>query len=301
VRGDGQEGRVRLPRFPDFKSLGLEDRDVVTAALGRHPAEVCELTFANMFIWRGVERPQLTLIHDNVCVLCAPPSEPSYFLQPVGEVKIPETLALCLSVAPRLSRVSGAFAHRHCGSFRCEPDRSNYDYVYVTEELISLQGKRFDGKRNRIRRFEKAHAYEYRRMTAADCAGCQELLDEWLAVKTANGISVSDAWQPVIREACTYLDKLGLSGGVIETGGRVAAFTIGGRLNPDTAVIHIEIVHPDYDGLSQLINREFIRNEWADCRYINREQDCGIPGLRRAKMSYHPHHLVEKFNVLKTS
>jgi len=291
---------VRLPRFPEFKLLGLEDKDLITAALSRQPAEVCELTFANMFIWREVERPQFTFIHDNLCVLCAPPSEPPYFLQPVGEEKTAETLALCLSFAPRLSRVSGAFALRYGGSFRCEPDRNNFDYVYEAGELISLQGKKFDGKRNHIRRFEKAHAYAYRRLAAAHRAGCQELLDEWLAAKAANGTSVSGAWQPVIQEACTHLDRLDLAGGVIETGGRVVAFSIGGRLNPETAVIHIEIVHPGYDGLSQLINREFIRHEWADCRYINREQDCGIPGLRRAKMSYYPHHLVEKFNILKT-
>ncbi len=288
---------MTFPRFPEFKPLGLEDRDLVTAVLGRHPADVCELTFANMFIWREVERPKLTLIHDNLCILCEPPSEPAYFLQPVGEDKMTETLGVCLSFAQRVSRVAGAFALRHGGAFRCEPDRDNYDYVYETQELIALQGKKYDGKRNHIRRFEKAHAYKYRRMTAGCLAGCQELLDEWLAVKSANGNSVSGAWMPVIQEACLNLDGLDLTGGVIETRGRVVAFSIGGRLNPETAVIHIEIVHPGYDGLSQLINREFIRHEWADCRFINREQDCGIPGLRRAKLSYSPHHLVEKFNI----
>jgi hypothetical protein len=290
---------VRLPQFPEFRPLGLEDRGLVTAALGRHPGEVCELTFGNMYIWRQVENPRLTSIHGNLCILCAPPAEGPYFLQPIGQERIPETVDLCLSAAPRLSRVSGEFARRHCGAFRCEPDRDNYDYVYEAKDLISLQGKKYDGKRNHIRRFEKAHAYLYRRMTAADCAPCRELLDEWLTIRLENGGSVSDSWRPVIREACANLDRLGLTGGVIETGGRVAAFSIGARLNPDTAVIHIEIVHPGYNGLSQLINREFIRHEWADCRFINREQDCGSPGLRRAKMSYGPHHLVEKFNIVR--
>jgi hypothetical protein len=123
------------------------------------------------------------------------------------------------------------------------------------------------------------------------------LLDEWLAVKAANGGSITESWRQVIQDAFTYFDRLELVGAVIETAGRVAAFSIGGRLNPETAVIHIEIVHPDYEGLSQLINREFVRREWADCRFINREQDCGLPGLRRAKMSYSPHHLVEKYNL----
>jgi hypothetical protein len=286
-----------LPRFPEFKPLGLEDRDLVTAALVRHPAEVCELTFANMFIWREVEKPKLTSIHGNLCVLCAPPAEPPYFLQPIGGEKIPETVGLCLSAAPRLSRVPAGFALRHCGSFHCRPDRDNFDYVYESAGLISLQGKKFDGKRNHIRRFEKAHAYTYRRMAAEHLAGCRELLDDWLAAKAANGAAVSGAWQPVIREAFASLDSLELVGGIIEVGGRVVALSIGERLNPETAVIHIEIVHPGHNGLSQLINREFTRHEWEDFRYINREQDCGIPGLRRAKMSYGPHHLVEKYNI----
>jgi hypothetical protein len=136
-------------------------------------------------------------------------------------------------------------------------------------------------------------------MAAEHLAGCCELLDDWLAAKAANGSAVSGAWQTVIREAFASLDSLELVGGVIEVGGRVVALSIGERLNPETAVIHIEIVHPGYSGLSQLINREFTRQEWADCRYINREQDCGILGLRRAKMSYGPHHLVEKLNITR--
>lgn len=290
---------MTLPRFPEFKILGLEDRDLITAVLERHPPEVCELTFANLYIWRHVEHPKYTFIHNNLCLLCEPPAEPAYFLEPVGDERTAETLDLCLSIAPRLSRVSAGFVRRHGGDFRIEPDRNNFDYVYESSELILLQGKKFDGKRNRIRRFEKSYAYEYRRMTAADCAGCRELLDEWLAVKAVDGNSVPASWKVVIEEACANLDRLGLTGGLIETAGRVAAFSIGGPLNPDTAVIHIEIVHPDCEGLSQLINREFIRHEWADCRFINREQDCGLPGLRRAKLSYSPHHFVEKYNIYR--
>ena len=94
---------------------------------------------------------------------------------------------------------------------------------------------------------------------------------------------------------------LGLSGGVVEVDGGVEAFSIGERLNPDTAVIHLEIANPRYDGLAQFINREFVKNEWAALKYINREQDMGIAGLRRAKMSYYPHHLVKKFIVLENS
>jgi hypothetical protein len=297
MHGDGQETAMILPRFPEFKLLGLEDRDLVSDAIARRPSEVCELTFANLFIWRQVERPRFTLIHNNLCILCEPPTEPAYFLPPVGGQKIAETLSICLSAAPRISRAPADLIQRHGGPYRCEPDRDNFDYVYRTEDLITLQGKKYDGKRNHIRRFERSHSYQYARLAAGQREGCRALLDEWLAVKAANGDSITGSWKRVIQEAFAHLDQLELVGAVIETDGRIVAFSIGGRLNPDTAVIHIEIVHPDYDGLSQLINREFVRREWSDCRFINREQDCGISGLRRAKLSYSPHHLVEKYNI----
>ena len=288
---------MNSPCFPEFKLLGLEDRELVSPAIARHPAEICELTFANLFIWRLVEHPKFTFIHDNLCILCEPPTEGAYFLPPVGAEKIEETLSACLAAAPRISRATGELARRLGGRFRSEPDRNNFDYVYETEDLISLQGKKYDGKRNHIRRFEKSHSYQYARLASRHLDGCRKLLDEWLAVKAENGGSVTAAWKSVIQETFAHFDRLELVGGVIETDDRVAAFSIGGRLNPDTAVIHLEIVHPDYDGLSQLINREFARREWADCRFINREQDCGIPGLRRAKLSYSPHHLVEKYDI----
>jgi hypothetical protein len=107
------------------------------------------------------------------------------------------------------------------------------------------------------------------------------------------------AQKDAIQEALTHFEALGLAGGAIEVEGKIAAFSIGELLNPDTAVIHIEIISPKYDGLSQLMNREFVKNELASYAFINREQDMGVPGLRRAKLSYQPHHLVEKYHIWK--
>ncbi|MFH1617769.1 MAG: phosphatidylglycerol lysyltransferase domain-containing protein, partial [Candidatus Margulisiibacteriota bacterium] len=92
-------------------------------------------------------------------------------------------------------------------------------------------------------------------------------------------------------------EALGLAGGGIFIGGKLQAFTVGTRLNPQTAVIHFETANPDYKGLSQVVNQEFVINEWSKMKYINREQDLGIPGLRKAKLSYHPHHLVNKYTI----
>ncbi len=288
---------MNLPRFPEFKLVGLEDKKTISGFIRRFPSEACEVNFANIFIWRNFEHPKLTTINGNLCLLCEPPSEPAYFLQPLGNTLIRETIETCLSFSPRLSRVPETFVEQHCSGFRCELDANNFDYVYLTSDLISLRGKKYDGKRNRIRKFEKSYSYRYLRLSTEHLEGCRRLFEQWAGVKAEQRQPVGEEQKTAILEGFAYFQELDLVGGAIEVEGRIEAFSIGGRLNADTGVIHIEIANPSYDGLSQLINREFVRHEWAAIKFINREQDVGVAGLRRAKMSYHPHHLVKKYNV----
>jgi hypothetical protein len=284
-------------QFPEFKLIDLADRDLFEETISRHPSEACEVHFASLYLWRHFEHSKVTVINGNLCVLCEPPSEPAYFLQPIGEKDMEGTIRTCLSFAPRLSRVDESFALRHGGVFRCELDRDNFDYVYLAEELAELRGKKFDGKRNRIRKFEKCNAYEYARLSPDHLPGCREVLTKWLEAKAGSDGFIGNVWRSVVEEGLAHFDELGLRGGVFKVDGRLAAFSLGTRLTPETAVIPIEIVDAGYEGLSQLVNREFVRREWIDCRFINREQDNGIPGLRRAKSSYQPHHFVKKYNI----
>jgi hypothetical protein len=285
------------PQFPDFKTIEIEDQAFLAAAIARHPSEACEIHFANIFLWRHFEHPRLTSINGNLCVHCEPPSEPAYFLQPIGANDMEGTLRTMLSFAPRLSRVDESFALSYCSAFQCDLDADNFDYVYLAEDLAELRGKKYDGKRNRIRKFERNHSYTYARLSREHLPGCQQLLATWLEAKAGSDGFIGRVWKTVVEEGLAHFDDFGLRGGVFDVDGRIAAFSLGAKLTPETAVIPIEIVDPGYDGLSQLVNREFIRREWADCRFINREQDNGIPGLRRAKTSYHPHHFVKKYNL----
>jgi len=289
---------MSLPRYPEFKDLGLEDKTVVRSFLERYPAEVCELSFGNAFIWRHYDHPRYTVINGNLCLRFEPPDEPSYFLQPVGENTIPETIAACLSSASRLSRIPESFASQWCRGFSCAPDRDNDDYVYAAQDLIALAGKKYDGKRNRIRKFERSHAHRYVRLTPEALPACQRLFEEWLKDKGC-ATPLIRAQQDAIQEALTHFAALEIAGGAIEVEGQIAAFSIGERLSAETAVIHIEIVSPRYDGLSQLINRELVKNALSSFAFVNREQDLGDPGLRRAKLSYQPHHMVEKHHIWK--
>jgi hypothetical protein len=289
------------PRFPEFKPVGLEDKGVIDAFIRRSPSEACEVVFTNIYIWRHYERPTFTTINGNLCVLCRPRSEPAFFLPPIGTTKVRETIEACLSFCPRLACVPEPFALGHCAGLRVEEDPENYDYVYRVADLIHLRGKKYDGKRNRIKKFEKSQASRYLKLEPEHLAVCRSLFEDWLTNKAGGEGRIGEPQRIAVMEILAGFSSLGLSGGAVEVEGRIEAFSIGERLNSDTAVIHLEIANPRFDGLAQFINREFVKNEWADFKYINREQDMGIAGLRRAKMSYYPHYFVKKFIVLKNS
>jgi hypothetical protein len=287
---------LSLPVFPDLKPVGLEDKDVFDAYLERDPSEVCELVFANIYMWKDSEHPRWTTLNGSLCVLVEPDFEPPYALPPVGGERVPETVAVLLGRVPRLSRVPEAFVARHGAGFAVREDRANFDYVYARSELAELKGKKFDGKRNRIRKFESTCAHEYHPLTRADVPGCARLLEDWFEEKR-NGDPYMKAEKIAIVEALATFERIGLMGGVVKVGGRIEAFTMGGRLTADTAVIPIEIANPGLVGLAQWINREFVRREWADCTFVNREQDMDVEGLRKAKLSYQPVRLVKKFDL----
>jgi hypothetical protein len=287
---------MSFPRYPDWKPLSLEDRSLFETFLNWDRAGACEMCFANVLIWRGSEHPKVTLVNDNLCVLVEPTFEPSYFLQPLGETDMEGTIRTCLGLAPRLSRLPEEFVRRYGGPFKVEENRNNFDYVYRTEDLAELRGKKFDGKRNRIRKFESLGSFAYERLRPEHRGGCRRLLEEWYADK-GDGDSYIQAQRQAILEALDSFEDLGLTGGVVTVSGRVEAFTIGQGLTGDMALIQIEIANPALPGLAQWINREFVRREWTSYAFINREQDLGLEGLRRAKLSYQPVRLLKKYDL----
>lgn len=287
---------MNAPVYPDFKPVGLEDMAVFKDHLDRETSGVCEMNFPNIFIWKDSEHPRWTLLNGNLCVLVEPDFEPPYFLPPAGGDRVPETIETCLRHAARLSRVPEEFVRRFGAGFNVEEDPGNFDYIYRVDDLAELKGKRFDGKRNRVRKFESTCPHEYAALTDGDIGGCLRLLEDWFEGK-ANGDLYMKAERTAILQALASFEHLGLKGGVVKVGGRVEAFTMGMRLTDDTAVIQIEIANSGLTGLAQWINREFVRREWMSYRFVNREQDMGIEGLRKAKQSYQPDRLLKKYDL----
>lgn len=287
--------RMSDPAFPLLKPVGLDDRPLIEEFLRRFPSEACELNFANIFIWRDSEKPRFTLLNGNLCLFLEPDFEPPYALPPLGRTALRETVAACLDRVPRLSRVTEDIVPELGDGFCVEEDRDNFDYLYLASELGGLSGKKFDGKRNRIKKFESSCAHEYVALGPHLLDDCRRLFEEWFGTK--NHDPYLQAEKAAILEGLDHFEALGLRGAAILVDGRVRAFTYGTLLTPGTAVIQVEIADPALPGLAQYINREFVRRAWPDARFVNREQDVGVPGLRKAKLSYQPCRLVRKFNV----
>lgn len=182
------------------------------------------------------------------------------------------------------------------GRYRFEPDRINFEYVYLAEDLSTLSGKKLHAKRNHINKLLAEHTYEYRKYTENDYDACIALQKEWIHCKDDFPEGCEEL--EVIKRALCNLDKLDLKCGLLFVDGQLQGFSIGEAFG-DMAIIHIEKANANLEGAFPLINREFVRNEWSGMKYINREEDMGIEGLRKAKLSYNPVFLLEKYDCFR--
>ena len=293
---------MNIPDFPNFRPFAAEDKNLFDSIQEKGQPKISDYTFANFFIWRIIDGTMLTKINGNVCTFAHAPDRMPYFMMPQGDIEVEDTLRKCLTISSKVIRLSEEFVTKHKSELSCfliEEDRDNFDYIYLVEDLRTLKGKKFDGKRNHINHFLKNNTFEYQLLSAEHIEECLVLNEKWCTAKKKESEAFPnlECEAKVVDEILCNMQMLDVRGGVIKTGGEIKAFSIGQRLNKDTGVVHVEKYDPDIRGLSQLINREFARHAWNDIVYMNREQDLGHPGLRKAKMSYHPVILEKKYNL----
>ncbi|HHB76732.1 MAG TPA: DUF2156 domain-containing protein, partial [Desulfobulbus sp.] len=220
------------------------------------------------------------------------------FGPPVGGLPISEVVAMMgdsLEGAIRLPAESAS--ELTDAGYVPQPDRDNADYVYLVEDLARLSGRHYAKKRNQIKKCLKVHSCAYEPITAGLVPQCIALQQRWCASRSCDTDPGLCAEYTAILTMFEHFTALDLIGGAIRVNGEIQAFAIGERLNSDTAVCHFEKAMPGVQGLGQLINQWFALYGLDGFTFVNREQDLGVPGLRQAKKSYHPHHLVEKYTL----
>jgi hypothetical protein len=296
-----------IPEFPEFKSVQLQDRDFIGGVLRKYQPQTSEWNFTNLFIWQSHYRLQWTMFKDWLVVLGHGPNNDTYAFQPVGPASREEVTRMLLKWlwqekgkrSARIERADQRLVSEVEGApdFFVEAVRDQFDYVYRSEDLIKLAGRKYHAKRNHINKFRRLHPFTYAPIANEHLKPCLELADSWCEWRRCEeDLNLVGEWDAV-REALTNFEALKIVGGVILIEDQVKAFALGELLNNDVAIVHIEKADPDIPGLYAVINQQFCENCWPDVLYVNREQDLGEPGLRKAKLSYYPDHLEEKFQI----
>lgn len=173
------------------------------------------------------------------------------------------------------------------------------DYVYEASKLIDLSGKKLSGKRNHIHQFLRQYAddYEYVPVDESKLSECKRILDAWCDKNESESVHPDNSERVACYELFNNWSRLGVKGALLKVAGRFEAFTVGELLNRETAAIRIEKANSSINGIYTVINREFCAHEWNHVKYVNREEDMGIKGLRKSKQSYNPVSRVNKYLV----
>jgi hypothetical protein len=290
---------MEIPVWPASRALDIGDKTHFDSIFKQLQPRVSELTFAGLYLFRTAHDYSLSLIGDSTVVQGRGYDGSRYCLPPLGG-DAAGACDLLLKAGLEVYGVDDVYASSFLGGVECElvEDRESFDYLYLREELAGLPGNRFHKKKNRISYFAARHSHETHVYSAEHLCGCLQLLDEWGRVAEVEGNRSFGLEMDATSDALAQAESLGLEGVVVTVEGVVRAFAVGERLNKETSVCHFEKADHFMEGLSQLVNREFARLLFTDCRYVNREQDLGEPGLRNAKLSYHPVELVKK-NLLR--
>jgi len=281
-----------------IRSLTLADRTLVTDFFRKYPPGISEQTFTNLFVWQP-SRPVFIAELDNslIFLVRTAEEEDKYIVYgpPAGPVSIPEIIsAFGGSVIGAVRIPDNDIDDLPAEGFVVTADRDNSDYVYQVSDLAELGGRRYSKKRNLIKQCLNNYSCEYLPITPDLLRECEVMQEHWCSARDCGRHPGLCNEANAIAETFAHFEDFQLIGGAIRVDGTIQAYAIGEELHPGTAVWHFEKAMADVIGLGQLINQWFSRYGLKDFEYVNREQDLGVPGLRQAKESYYPHHMVNK-------
>lgn len=289
----------------DFQPFDLKYIDAYNQILQNCHERGCEYSFANLFLWG---RQKAALVHGNLAFF-SQYNRRTIYPFPVGNGDFKATIdaiiqdAQARGIPCRLSGLTqndcAMLEQLYPGQFRYHFDRDFFDYVYDIDALADLKGKKLQRKRNHINKFLQLHPdYTIEPITQHNTCQVQQVVDSWYRLRLEEEPHGDfQMEQAALTKALRNHIALGMEGLLLKDGTKLLAMTMGSRLSKDTFDIHFEKALDRNDGAYTVINREFaryLREKYPEVRYLNREDDMGLEGLRKAKLSYYPDHMVEK-------
>lgn len=285
--------------YPKFRTIDINDYAIFDKAFKNDPPSVSEFTFTNLYAWRQAYKITVSLL-DGLLVLCSESEGRKRFFNPIGKGDIKAAIERIINdtggIFFRVTEETGKLFDTDT-RFIVRLDANNSDYVYNASDLAGLAGKKYDGKRNLIKKFRSTYEYEYIILNKLSAEECLVFEEEWCFAKDCGGVEGLNNERLAVREMVANFSAFNLIGGAIKTGGKIRAMSIAERLNSDTMVMHVMKANPDMTGLYQTILHEFLSREGRFFEYVNLEQDLGIESIRRSKLSYHPVTMIEKYTI----
>ena len=281
----------------EWNPLILDDRELVRDFFTRFPPNISEHTFANLFAWAEHRPVAWAVLDDALCVVQEPDGDRSLLGPLRGDLALADAVDRLVEEGIKVFGRLPEEAARELEERGLEvvPDRDNSDYVYRREDLAELAGRDYHREKNLVNRCLSRYDCEYEEVTADNLDEVAEMQDRWCDEKDCGEDRGLCAEYRAIRRTLEHYGALDLIGAAVRIEGRIEAYSVGEVLRPDTGVVHFEKAMTEFDGLYQVINQWFCRDALPEVEFVNREQDLGIPGLRRAKESYNPHHMVDKY------
>ena len=289
-----------------FESLILSQKPQYDAFLHSCGERGCEYNFANLFLWG---RQRAAFLDDSLVLFCQF-SRKSVYPFPICKADPKAALDAIISDAQKRGipcRLTGLLQsdcdqleRLYPGKFRFHDDRDSFDYIYAVEDLAELKGRKFQKKRNHLNRFLQNHTdYTLEPITDENTHDIRQFLLQWYATRQLLSPHSDFHMEKIaIDKALRHRQALGMEGLVLMENGRILAMTMGSFLSEITFDVQFEKALEDVDGAYNAINWEFARYlqaKYPQLQWLNREDDLGIEGLRKAKLSYCPDHMVEKY------
>ena len=288
-----------------FKDITLADKDTITSFTMKSDRRNCDLSFSNLCSWRFLYDTKFA-VADNFLVFKFWAGEQLAYMMPIGTGDLKAILRKLIEDADKEKQsfcMLGVCSNMRVdlettlpSQFVFTEDRDYADYIYLKSDLSTLKGKKFQSKRNHINRFRNTYPdYEYTPITPDRIQECLDLEAEWCKVNNCDQQEGTGNERRALIYALHNFEALGLTGGILHVNSKIVAFTFGMPINHETFGVHVEKADTNIEGEYAMINYEFANRIPEQYIYINREEDLGIEGLRKAKLSYQPVTILEKY------
>lgn len=292
-----------LPQYPDFKQLDLSHKDIFEEAFKKNPPQISEYTFSNLYSWRKHYNFSISQLKDFI-ILKSEYDRQIHFFPPISingdNLKTQEITKIILkdfkAVFTRMPEdIKNILSNDDW--FFIKPDPDYFDYVYKIKDLVELKGPNYDGKRNLIKKFKSVYEYKYFKITKAHKDECLDFQERWCREKKCAEVPGLEDEDQALREMLINFDNFNLTAAAVKIDSKIYGLAIAQPLNKNTLVMHILKAFPEMTGLYQFVVNEFLAKEAGAFEYVNFEEDMGIEGLRKAKLSYHPSFMVKKYTI----